>query len=137
MTRVRHIKEENAILAPQYAEQAAASEGVLIRRQMGVMRLIAGVTGRRNGDRSNYFSILRGIFIKVDYSKEIGSQARLVTRPDIQGFLTVFSVMLTLFPITRKCGSSQGQNRQGQNPYERLGIQSAFAFHTTPYRVFD
>src|SRR5580765_2687512 len=62
MTCVRDIEEENAILSPKQTEQAATAEDLFICRKMTVVRLIAYVTGRWNGNSSNDFSIVLGLF---------------------------------------------------------------------------
>ena len=49
MTRVGDVKEKNAILPVQQAEQATAAQNFVVGREMAVVRLIAYVARRRMG----------------------------------------------------------------------------------------
>ena len=73
MTRVGDVKEKDAVLPAQQAKQAAAGQNVVVGRKMAVVRLIAYVARRRNGNGSDYLSIVVGIFVKVNDGKKVGA----------------------------------------------------------------
>src|SRR5258708_318990 len=53
---------------------------------MTVVRLVAGVAGRRYRDDINHLSIFRRPLVKIDHCKEIRCDLSLVLRPDIKNF---------------------------------------------------
>ncbi len=82
----------------------------MVGGEMAVVRLIAHVARRRNGNRSDYFSVVGGVFVKVDHRKKVRSHAGLVAGPDVESLRRLVPVVIRRVPgfhilgLCRKCG---------------------------------
>src|SRR5258708_3433276 len=131
VARARHVKEEDAVLPPQQAEQASTGEDVLVGREMAVVRLVADVARGRNGNGSEHFSIIIGVFVKVDDGKKVRGHAGLVAGPHIEGLGRPVLAIARL-PIARERGSGEGQGDQKQRPDQGHGMRFVSRVHIAP-----
>jgi hypothetical protein len=81
------VEEENAGLPTQEAQEAAASEDILVSREVAVVRLVADIPGRRERDRINDLTVVVRVLVEVNHREEIGMHARLIARPDVERLL--------------------------------------------------
>ena len=65
-------------------EQATAGEDVLVRRQMAVVRLVAYIARRRDGNSFDEFSVVFRVLVEVDDCEKVGIGTGLVPGPDKQ-----------------------------------------------------
>src|SRR5215472_10508142 len=72
------------------------------------------VARRRNGNGSDYLSIVRGLFVEVNDSKKVWGHAGLITCPDIQNVLVVILIDLIAARGLR-AGSASGKRRRQNN----------------------
>src|SRR5262245_33065190 len=100
---------------------------------MAVVRLVAHVPRRRNGNGSNNFSVVVGIFVKVDDCKKIRGHAGLVARPDIESF-GHFAPVVVEFLVGVLAACAEGRptetyGHQNRSTHHGRGIESVIRLH--------
>src|SRR5215471_10555892 len=94
MPRARNVEEEDAVLVFEHAQQTAAGEHFLVRREVAVMRFVADVSRWRKRNRLDDLPIHSGVLIEIHHGEEVGRVVRLVAGPDVEhGFWFVASML--------------------------------------------
>ena len=83
----------------QQAQQPAAGQDVLVGREVAVVRLVADVARRRNGNGPDDLAVVVGVLVEVDDGEEVRGDAGLIARPDVEGLRPFF--VMTGSPASR------------------------------------
>jgi hypothetical protein len=87
MAWIGHVEEEDLILPPHNAEEAAEGQRPPIAGEADMMRLMAHGAGSRQWDGPEDVAVGWRVGSKVDDGHEVGGLMRWVPRPDEQGML--------------------------------------------------
>ena len=108
----------------EHAQKTAAREDLLIDGRVTVMRLVADVAGRRDRHRAKHLAVVGRPSIEVDDGEKVGSDVRLIARPDVQRRrFFVVSTMAVGFVIAIDVGG----RRRPVDGWRRDGARSVAA----------
>jgi hypothetical protein len=67
---------------------------------VAVVRLVAGVAGRREGYGVDHFSIFGRVLVEIDDGEKVWSDLGLVLRPDVEDFIDSMAVVVFVSALT-------------------------------------